>query len=113
MNDVIVVAPNAALRHSIVFILESGGFRAFPCAAVDMALSSPPMEPAACMVVDEEAIADWRGAREHFAGFAKPVILLVSSLSRAPEAPFATCLLKPFLGEPLLEAVQNAIGGAA
>jgi hypothetical protein len=113
MNDVVVVAPNAALRHSIVFVLESGGFRVFPCALVETAFSSSQMGPAACMVVDEEAIADWRGARANFAGLGKPVILLVSSLSRAPDAPFATCLLKPFLGEPLLQAVQNAIGGTA
>jgi hypothetical protein len=113
MNDVVVVAPNAALRHSIVFVLESGGFRVFPCALVETAFSSSQMELAACMVVDEEAIVDWRGARADFAGLAKPVILLVSSLSRAPDAPFATCLLKPFLGEPLLHAVQNVIGGIA
>jgi FixJ family two-component response regulator len=111
MNDIIVVAPNAALRHSIVFVLESGGLRVLPCATVETAFSSALMPLAACMVVDEEAIADWRGVAEHFAAFARPVILLVSSLSKVPDVPLVRCLLKPFLGQPLLEAVQAAIGG--
>jgi len=113
MNDVVVVAPNAALRHSIVFVLESGGYRVTSFSRIEPALSSSQPGSVACMVVDEEAIADWRGAKEHFADVAKPVVLLVNSLSAAADLPFATCLLKPFLGEPLLRAVQSVIGEAA
>lgn len=108
---IIVVAPDAAFRHSLVFVLESGGFRALPHDSLEAAFTRQRAHDAQCAVVDEEAIDSWLFARRLFNGFAKPVILLASLPGVPPEAPFVTCLVKPFLGKPLLDAVQLAIDG--
>lgn len=107
--EIIVVAPDVAFRHSLVFVLESGGFAVLSYGSIETAFASPQVRDARCAVVDEEAIDSWQSARGLFEGFARPVVLLVSFLRAAPEAPPVRCLAKPFLGMPLLEAVQQAI----
>lgn len=109
--EVIVVASDAAFRHSLVFVLESGGFRVLSDGALG-ALASPRSLGAGCAVIDEEAIPDRKQARQLFRTFARPVILLVERSRNSPSGA-VRYLTKPFLGEPLLQAVHEAIGGKA
>lgn len=109
--EVIVVAPDEAFRHSLVFVLESGDFSVLPYGSLAAGFASHQVHDAQCAVVDEEAIDSWVSARLLFKSFARPVILLANPLRATPEAPFVTCLVKPFLGKPLLEAVQQAVTG--
>lgn len=109
---VLVVAPDEGLRHSLAFALESGGFDVVSHAHAAEALASLHARAAACAVIDDGAIEDWKLAREQFDSFAKPVILLAGLFGKTPDLPFTRYLTKPFLGEPLIEAVRNATVGA-
>ena len=110
---ILVAAPDAVLRRSLEFALESDGFRvtAHPYAAD--AFASRSASRAACAVVDDAAVGDWGQAREEFGRFARPVILLVGISRTAPELPQVRPLVKPFLGGPLIEAVRDAVAGHA
>jgi hypothetical protein len=109
--NVLVVAPDTAFGHSIAFALESGGFNVALHRYADEAFVSPDALDAACAVVDDNAIDDWKRSRELFDSFGRPVILLLSLLRSVPDLPVAKHLTKPFLGEPLIEAVLNVIAG--
>lgn len=108
---VLVAAPDAGFRHSLAFALASGGFDAKAHAQAAEAFASRHAWEAACAVIDDDAVADWRLAPVQFRQFGRPVILLVSFLHAAPALPLVRPLAKPFLGEPLIEAVRNAIIG--
>jgi len=109
MAQVIVVTPDVAFRHSLGFVLESGGVGVLSYGALDPAFGSPQARGAGCAVVDDEAIHDWPYAQALFRSFRRPVILLMDRYRPSRDMPYARCLAKPFLGEPLLQAVQDAI----
>jgi DNA-binding response OmpR family regulator len=110
-TEILVVASDAALGRSIAFALESGGFKASVHRSMDEAILSPQAGHAACLVVDDDAIGDWNSAGEQFDRFARPVILLVDLFHSTPGFPLARCVRKPFLGEPLIDAVWDVIAG--
>lgn len=110
---ILVAAPDAALRHSLIFALESAGFTVDAHSQGSDALLAPATRAAVCAVIDDDAIGDWQLASRQFARFARPVILLVGSARDVPGLPRVHPLVKPFLGEPLIEAVRNAITGTA
>lgn len=109
---VLVAAPDAAFRHSLVFALESDGFTVHAHAQATDAFASRQVGEAVCAVIDDDAIGDWTLASRQFDQFGRPVILLVGFLRAVPVLPFARLVMKPFLGEPLIEAVRNAVASA-
>lgn len=111
MAQVIVVTPDVAFMHSLTFVLESGGVRVLSYGTLDPAFGSAQARHVGCAVVDDEAIHDWQYAQELFRSFRHPVILLMDQYCPPLDVPYARCLAKPFLGEPLLQAVQDAIAG--
>jgi hypothetical protein len=111
MAQVIVVTPDVAFRHSLTFILESGGVAVLSYGALGPAFGTPQANHVGCAVVDDEAIHDWQYAQELFRSFSHPVILLIDQCHQPQDVSYARCLAKPFLGEPLLQAVQDAIAG--
>lgn len=106
-NEVIVVAPDAAFRHSLVFVLESGAFRVSPFAGINEAFASTGPDGFLCAVVDEDAVDDWAYARAQFERFGRPVVLLVGSHLKFAVGP-EKLVAKPLLGEALLQAVHEA-----
>jgi hypothetical protein len=91
--------------------LESDGYKVDAYSYAVDAFASTSADEAVCAVVDDNAIDEWSKAHDQFHRFARPVILLVSLFRTAPELPHIRPLMKPFLGEPLLEAVRNAVAG--
>jgi FixJ family two-component response regulator len=106
---ILVAAPDRAFRRSLVFALESGGFTVDAHAGATDAFASGSALHAACAVVDDGAVSDWNLASRQFDHFGRPVILLVGFLHQIPVLPFARPLMKPFLGEPLVKAVRDAV----
>jgi FixJ family two-component response regulator len=106
---ILVAAPDRAFRRSLVFALESGGFTVDAHAGATDAFASGSALHAACAVVDDGAVSDWNLASRQFDHFSRPVILLVGFLHQIPVLPFARPLMKPFLGEPLVKAVRDAV----
>jgi FixJ family two-component response regulator len=106
---VLVVAPDEGLRHSLAFALESGGFDVTIHCYAGEAFTSRHAKHAACAVVDDDAIEDWEVGRKQINSFAKPVIVLAGIFRTMPDLPFTRYLTKPFLGEPLIDAVRSAI----
>jgi hypothetical protein len=111
MAQIIVVTPDVSFMHSLTFVLESGGVGVLSYDALDPAFRSPQARHVGCAVVDDEAISDWQYAEDLFRSFRHPVILLMDQYCPPRDVPYARCLAKPFLGEPLLEAVHDAISG--
>jgi hypothetical protein len=110
---VLVVAPDKDFRRSLAFALEADGFAVDTHARSSNAFASQRADEAECAVVDDAAIGDWRLAEEEFRRFGKPVFLLVGKIRPVPDLPFTTILTKPFLGNPLIEAVREVAAGGA
>lgn len=110
---VLVAAPDAGLRHSIEFALAIGRFRADSHCYATPAFASRYANQAVCAVLDDEAIESWVEAPVQFEHFARPIILLVSLFRKVPDFTALTILRKPFLGEPLIMAVRDAVAGAS
>jgi len=106
---ILVAAPDEAFRRSLAFALESDGFKISAHAGAADAFASHLSRTAACAVVDDDAVSDWKWASRQFDQFGRPVIVLVGFLQRAPALPFARFVTKPFLGEPLVNAVREAV----
>ena len=106
---ILVAASDEAFRRSLAFALESDGFKISAHAGAADAFASHLSRTAACAVVDEDAVSDWKWASRQFDQFGRPVIVLVGFLQRAPALPFARFVTKPFLGEPLVNAVREAV----
>lgn len=106
---ILVAAPDVDFRQSLAFALRSDGFRVFAYPKAVDAFISQQAQEAACAVIDDDAVVRWDEAHEQFSAFAKPVILLIGLFVTAPELPGIIPLVKPFLGEPLIEAVRNAV----
>jgi hypothetical protein len=104
---VLVVAPDKDFRRSLEFALEAEGFAVDSHASSAIAFVSPRAHEADCAVVDDAAVQDWRVAGEEFRHFGRPVVLLVGRIRSVPSLPFTTVLTKPFLGNPLIEAVRE------
>jgi hypothetical protein len=110
---VLVAAPNAAFRRSVVFVLASEHLQTEAHRYATSAFASPGAHRAVCAVIDDEAVENWEDAPAQFERFARPVILLVNLFGKVPDAPLLRQLVKPFLGEPLIRTVRDAIAGAS
>lgn len=110
---VLVAAPNAAFRRSLVFVLASEHLLTDAHRYAAGAFASPAARRAVCAVIDDEAVESWKDASAQFEQFAKPIILLVDLVGKVPDAPLLRQLVKPFLGEPLIRTVRDAIAGAS
>jgi hypothetical protein len=111
-SDVVLLAvADVDLRRSLEFLLGSAGFQASPYPSMVEAFESADARHAVCAIVDDAAVEDWIQARKAFRIFARPIILLVTFFRAMPELPQLKILLKPFLGEPLLDAVRHAVAG--
>jgi FixJ family two-component response regulator len=108
---ILLAAPDAAFRHSLVFALESDGFAVHAHGQATNAFASGPARDAVCAVIDDDSVGEWALASRQFEQFGRPVILLVGSHRAVPVLPFVHLVTKPFLGEPLIEAVRNAVAG--
>lgn len=109
---VLVAAPNEVFRRSIVFVLASERLETDAYRYANSAFASTQAEYAVCAVIDDEAVERWEDAPAQFERFARPVILLVNLFGQVPDAPLLRQLVKPFLGEPLIKTVRDAIAGA-
>jgi hypothetical protein len=108
---VLVAAPDEAYRRSLQFALESAGFVTDGSPLATGAFASRAAEESVCAVIDDRAIDDWRRASQDFTRFGKPVVLIADLLDGRAAMPNVSVVIKPFLGEPLIEAVNNAISG--
>lgn len=108
---ILIAAPDEGLRRSLEFALESDGFTAEAHSHASDAFASSSARHAACAVIDERAVDDWKLAAEQVRQFARPVILLASYFRTVPRLPRVSLVTKPFLGEPLIDAVRTALAG--
>lgn len=112
LGMILVVVPDRELRRSIEFALEAEGLVFCAHAELAAALASPEAGAAACLIVDEDAIAPSRnGAGNGLDGFGRPVVLLVDRMRTVPRVPGIRVLNKPLLGERLIEIVAGSIAG--
>ena len=109
---VLVAAPNGSFRRSIIFVLASEGLDTDAHHFATSAFASTRADHAACAVIDDEAVENWQDAPGQFGQFGRPIILLVSLFGKVPDGPFLKQLVKPFLGEPLIKTVRDAVAGA-
>jgi FixJ family two-component response regulator len=110
---VLVAAPGAELRRSIVFALEADGFAAEAHASLVAAMASPVASSAICLIVDENALDGHTHRAATLKRLAIPVILLVDRIRKIPRVAGMKVLTKPLLGTPLLETVRALAGDPA
>lgn len=110
-ETVLVAAPDPAFRRSLEFALESAGFGTSSHVRATGAFASEEGSRAVCAVIDDHSIDDWKLAPDQFRRFDRPVILLIGRFQAVPQLPLVTLVIKPFLGEPLIEAVRAAVAG--
>jgi hypothetical protein len=108
-RTILVAAPGAELRRSIVFALEAEGYAVDPHLSLRAATNSPRASSAHCLIVDENALDDQALALHEFG---RPIILLVDRLRDIPDLSAMKVLAKPLLGRQLTDTVQSALAGA-
>ncbi|MCO5160136.1 MAG: hypothetical protein M9939_03300 [Mesorhizobium sp.] len=109
---VLVAAPDGVFRRSLQFALESAGFATDGSPRAAGAFASKAAGQSVCAVIDERAVDDWRHVGDSFRRYGRPVVLVADRVDGKTVLPNVTVVLKPFLGEPLIEAVKNAITSA-
>jgi DNA-binding response OmpR family regulator len=110
---VLVAAPGAALRRSIVFALEADGFTAEAHASLAAALALPAATASICLIVDENALDGQSNRAATLKRLGIPVILLVDRIRKIPRVAGMKVLTKPLLGPSLLETVRALAGDPA
>lgn len=106
---VLVVAPDAGFRRSIEFALEAEGYGVDSRAQLFTAKASPLAPLVCCAVIDEDAIDDSANAWKFLWRFPKPIVLLVDKPWSLPEPDGVIILVKPLLGNALVETVRQVI----
>jgi FixJ family two-component response regulator len=111
---ILVAAPGAELRQSIVFALEADGFEVDAHASLAAAITAPGSSAALCFVVDENALNGHANGALALQKIGLPVILLVDRLRAIPRLARIKTLIKPLLGQRLIEMVRGtAVDGGA
>jgi hypothetical protein len=105
---ILVAAPGAELRQSIVFALEADGFDVVSHTSLVTAMASPEAPLAASMVVDENAL-DQTNGHQLLEAFGRPIVLLVDKLRVVPRIAGIKVLMKPLLGRMLTETVKSTL----
>lgn len=104
---ILVVVPDAPIRQSILFVLETEGFGVFSLENLpDSASDDSGFD---CAVVDEDAIRSLPGGWKRLRGTGMPLVVLVDRLDDgAVEG--ARSVRKPLLGSALVEAIRTELG---
>jgi hypothetical protein len=108
-GTILVAAPGAELRQSIVFALEADGFEVDAHASLGAAIAASGSSGSLCFVVDENALNGHPNGAKALQKFGLPVILLVDRLRAIPRLTRIKILIKPLLGQRLLEMVRGAL----
>jgi DNA-binding response OmpR family regulator len=109
---VLVAAPGAELRRSIVFALEADGYVAEAHASLNAAMAAPSAANCVCFIVDENALDGQTRRAATLKRLGIPVILLVDRIRTIPRVAGMKVLTKPMLGQSLLETVRATAAGA-
>jgi hypothetical protein len=112
-RTVLVAAPGAELRRSIVFALEADGYTAESHDSLAAALAQPIASGALCAIVDENALDGHSPRAATLKRIGIPVILLVDRIRKIPRVGGMKVLTKPLLGPSLLETVRGLAADTA
>lgn len=105
-GQLLIIAPDADLRQSLKFMLESEGYGVVPRDSIS---AMPERGGFDCTVLDHKAITGSAADVLAFCEKAKPVILLAGlSVPWLTDKVFRV-IQKPLLGEPLVAAVRDAL----
>ena len=105
-RHLLIVAPDDDLRSSLVFLLETAGY--LVTSRPDIS-SCPKSEVFDCTVLDHRAIEQPAPLAELKANLG-PIILLAGGSTPWLENLVFRVVRKPLLGEPLIAAVEAALG---
>lgn len=106
---VLVVAPDPGFRRSIEFALEAEGYGVDSRARLSDGTTSPAASLVCCAVIDEDATEGGADAWKFLWRFPKPIVLLVDRPWSLPEPDGMKVLVKPLLGNALVEAVRHVV----
>jgi DNA-binding NtrC family response regulator len=117
-GTILIATREGVLADSLRFSLELEGFTARLCDEISLLSALAATEKPACLVLDQDVFDRMvEGKSEQLlAETSVPVVLLVEAttrrlLVRANAARVAKIVEKPLLGEILVEAVRDVIGG--
>lgn len=102
----LIVAPDPDLRRSLEFALEAEGYAVASCATIDAADMAEAYD---CTILDHRAAAAPTDAVLSFCRRADPVVLLAGNPTPWLAARVFRVVQKPLLGEPLSNAIRDAI----
>jgi hypothetical protein len=111
-GTILVAAPGAELRQSIVFALEADGFEVDAHDTLGSAIAASGASRSICFVVDENALGGHANGAMALKKVGLPVILLVDRLRAIPRLSRMKTLTKPLLGQRLIEMVRGASADA-
>ncbi len=108
--SILVVAPDADLRQSLVFVLQASGFIVNTCTAW------PPDDQLGqfdAIILDEIAVPRGSYADIHLAALHDRIILLAGRGGPVPNIPHACVVRKPLLDSLLLDLLQSLVTGGS
>ena len=104
--SLLVVAPDADLRQSLVFVLQASGFAVHSCTTWP---PDNPLEPFDAIILDEIAVPRGSYADIRLAAFRDRIILLAGRGGQVPNIPHAWLVRKPLLDSLLLDLIQSLV----
>jgi len=104
----LVIAPDVDICRSLTFALEAEGYAV---TALPDAASATAAGPGAydCTVIDQSAFAGTEADIRAFCAAVKPVVLLSNAPLEWAPTDLVRVVEKPTLGEPLSQAVRQAL----
>ena len=109
IKRILIVAPDRGLRRSLEFALEAEGFTVDSHARLAAAVASRLAPTTVCAVIDGDAILDRVSDWDALARLSKAIVLLVDRPEGVPYLAGMRVLVKPLLGNALIETVQRMV----
>jgi len=105
-GHLLIIAPDAVLRHSLEFLLEAEGYTITCYASIARTIMPENYD---CVVLDHRAARRPTGDVLAFCRAAGPIVLLSGSPQPWLAGRVFRVVQKPLLGEPLSRAIREAL----
>lgn len=104
-GQILVIAPDDAVRLSLCFVLEAEGFKVRLAARARDAVRE--LRQADCIIIDDAALSEARDCGLSIES--SPVIVLAERVEETSAGPGHALVQKPLLGKALIDIVERAL----
>jgi hypothetical protein len=112
-RKVTIIARDAAVRRSLAFALDAEGYQVSAYPDIVASFADKRQLTASCTIVDDDTLNDSLSDAELIGALLPPVVLLLDPHRRFSKVSTAGVVLKPYLGQAVIELVSEVCGDSA